>query len=95
MDRLEDSLLGKNSDLKKLLPACFYENMLPLGFCCSPILSDFYLSDIDKKYENDKGMYIPGMPTILSLVPVWRTGKRFWKNCAKNFGTIWRAWGWI
>ncbi len=55
MDRLKDSLLGKNSDLKKLLPACFYENMLPLGFCCSPILSDFYLSDIDKKYENGQG----------------------------------------
>ena len=55
MDRLKGSMLGENSDLKKLLPACFYKNMLPLGFCCSPILSDFYLSDIDKKYENGQG----------------------------------------
>lgn len=38
--------------LSILLQACFYENKLPLGFCSSPILSDLYLTELDRKFEN-------------------------------------------
>ena len=34
--------------------ACFYQERLPLGFVSSPVISDFYLSDFDKKYQKNK-----------------------------------------
>lgn len=45
-------------DLESILSTCFYEGKLPLGLILSPILSDIYLSDFDKKISselNDKG----------------------------------------
>lgn len=47
--------LDKREGLKELLAACFYKGSLPLGFCSSPLLSDFYLCDVDKKYERGQG----------------------------------------
>ena len=44
----------RKNDLRKCLKACFYNNHLPIGFVSSPILSDIYLTDIDKKYSRSK-----------------------------------------
>ena len=37
--------------LSVLFKSCFYDDKLPLGFCSSPILSDFYLTELDHKFE--------------------------------------------
>ncbi|MTS16795.1 hypothetical protein GMD58_15740 [Ruthenibacterium lactatiformans] len=34
--------------------ACFYQGRLPLGFTSSPVLSDLYLVNLDRKYQADK-----------------------------------------
>ena len=48
-------VLEQTKGLKDVLAACFYDGSLPLGFCSSPVLSDFYLCDLDKKYEGRVG----------------------------------------
>ena len=42
---------ANESILSILTKSCFYEDKLPLGFCSSPILSDFYLTKLDRKFE--------------------------------------------
>lgn len=45
----------KNADMFDLiLKACFYDGKLPIGFTSSPVLSDMYLRDLDKKYLKRK-----------------------------------------
>lgn len=41
--------------MKEVIAACFYKGILPLGFCSSPVISDFYLCELDKKYEDSNG----------------------------------------
>jgi hypothetical protein len=41
-----------DKDFKNLLKLCMYNNMLPLGLITSPILSDIYLHEFDKKIKN-------------------------------------------
>jgi hypothetical protein len=48
----EISVFQENNELlSTILQACFYEDKLPLGFCSSPVLSDFYLTELDRKFE--------------------------------------------
>ena len=41
---------------RKVFAVCFYNNRLPIGFVSSPILSDFYLHDLDNMLEQDKSI---------------------------------------
>lgn len=51
----EQNILPENSDkILELLKACFYEDKLPLGFSSSPIISDLYLNELDKKFEKNQ-----------------------------------------
>ena len=42
--------------LARITQACFYEGRLPLGFTSSPVLSDFYLAALDRKYQKIEGI---------------------------------------
>lgn len=47
------------ADKKKLTPilsACFYGGTLPLGFVSSPAISDFFLSDLDRRMGMENGI---------------------------------------
>lgn len=41
---------------KVFLQACFYDNVLPIGFVSSPILSDIYLHEFDKEMGAREGI---------------------------------------
>jgi len=47
-----DDFFKIDRDYKNLLKACMYNNMLPLGLITSPILSDIYLHEFDRKVSN-------------------------------------------
>lgn len=40
----------------QILQACFYNGRLPIGFVSSPILSDFYLRDVDERLGQTEGI---------------------------------------
>lgn len=40
----------------QILQACFYNGHLPIGFVSSPILSDFYLRDVDERLGQTEGV---------------------------------------
>ena len=42
--------------LSRQVKACFYENRLPLGFVSSPVISDFYLYSLDRKYQKNESV---------------------------------------
>lgn len=42
--------------LKSIIKACFYDDKLPIGFVSSPVLSDLFLVDLDKKFEKKKNI---------------------------------------
>ena len=45
-----------NKYLSRFLDACFYNNHVPIGYVASPILSDIYLNNIDRKLEKKKAI---------------------------------------
>jgi hypothetical protein len=42
--------------LTTILSACFYGGTLPLGFACSPAISDFYLHELDRRMTTVPGV---------------------------------------
>jgi hypothetical protein len=46
-----------NNELKKIIKACTYNNVLPLGLITSPILSDIYLHKLDLKISDILSKY--------------------------------------
>lgn len=48
--------LDKKSSLDELLKTCFYQGKLPLGFCSSPLISDIYMTEIDKLFATKKNI---------------------------------------
>lgn len=42
--------------IKALLPTCFYNGIMPLGYITSPILSDIYLANIDRHFMDRPGI---------------------------------------
>ena len=47
----------KDRDILGLLvKACFYKGKLPLGYTSSPVLSDFFLVTLDRKYQKNKSI---------------------------------------
>ncbi len=46
----------KTDLLAAVSKACFYQDKLPLGFTSSPVLSDLFLTSLDRKYQKISGI---------------------------------------
>lgn len=47
---------SKKKKLKALLKTCFYQEHMPIGLTTSPVLSDLYLNEIDRFFEQQEGI---------------------------------------
>lgn len=54
---MRSPVIRKHKELiEMLLPACFYQNRLPIGFVSSPVISDLVLARIDRKISKIDGL---------------------------------------
>ncbi len=58
MDIIKKLRIGKKdmSAVAQIAEACFYDGRLPLGFTSSPVLSDLFLSSLDRQYQRIEGI---------------------------------------
>ena len=71
-------------ELYRMLGSCFYHGTLPLGLVLSPILSDIYMNEFDRRAEGFFPLLdlpIPGTRTIF-----WSLQRRLWEKSRRRKG---------
>lgn len=84
LDRTID--LGKKSSLPELLEACFYQGKLPLGFCSSPIISDMYMTKLDKIFAEKSRLVYTRYADDFIISTSSRNAEKLFKDIKSELG---------